>query len=119
MASGPKRLLQVLGHVEQIKAGSYPVVVGQPGAYRIDNRPWGEIQDKSKLVILQGAVDWSGISNRDQGHILLSQVDPGKITDAQRNGLIDMAMGKGVGPSHLDGRMQIASQRGRDKERTR
>jgi hypothetical protein len=61
------------------------------GNYRIVDRPWQELPEPSKLAILQDAVDWSGVSNRDQATILLSEIDPGKITDAQRARLIDTA----------------------------
>ncbi len=67
--------------------------------------------EPSKLAILQDAVDWTGISNRDQAHILLSAIDPGQITDAQRNRLIDLATGK----HSLWERLQAAG--GRDDRR--
>lgn len=94
MASDPQRLDQALKHIRRIKADDYPVIMGnaaEGGDYRIGERPWQDLPEPSKLFILQDAVDWSGISNRDQAHILLSEIDPGKITDAQRNRLIDMA----------------------------
>ena len=95
MASDPQRLDQALKHIRRIKAGTYPAVMGNSadgiGGYRITERPWQDLAEPSKLAILQDAVNWEGISNRDQGHILLSEIDPGKITDAQRNRLIDMA----------------------------
>src|SRR5436190_15560326 len=91
MPSDPKRVQQALQHIQRIKAGDYPAIVGRDEQYRIVERPFKELAEPSKLAILQDAVDWSGITNRDQAHILLAQVDPGKITDAQRNRLIDMA----------------------------
>jgi hypothetical protein len=95
MASDPQRLDQALAHLRRIKAGDYPVIMGSSaegsGGYRIVERPWQDLPEPSKLAILQDAVDWSGITNRDQAHILLSEIDPGQITDAQRNRLIDMA----------------------------
>jgi hypothetical protein len=78
-------------HIGRIKAGDYPAIVGSGGDYRIVERPWQEIPETSKLAILKDAVDWSGITNRDQAHVLLSEIDPGKIPDAERNRLIDMA----------------------------
>lgn len=93
MASDQRRLDQVLRHIERIKAGDYAVIVGNSneGNYRIVERPWKELAEPSKLAILQDAVDWSGITNRDQATILLSEIDPGWITDAQRTRLIDAA----------------------------
>jgi hypothetical protein len=91
MPSDEKRLSEVFNHIMRIKEGTYPAVVGRNQAYRIEERPWQDMPERSKLAILQDAVDWSGVSNRDQGHILLSEIDPGKISDAQRNRLIGMA----------------------------
>lgn len=91
MPSDDKRLKEAFDHILQIKAGTYPAVVGQDRDYRIEERPWQDMPERSKLAILQDAVDWSGVTNRDQAHILLSEIDPGKISDAQRNRLIGMA----------------------------
>jgi hypothetical protein len=94
MASYTQRLDQALKHIRRIEADSYPVILGnsaEGGSYAIVERPWKDVPEPSKLAILQDAVDWSGISNRDQAHILLSEIDPGQITDTQRNRLIDMA----------------------------
>lgn len=96
MASDPKRLDQVLQHIRRIKADDYPVILGntnEGGDYRIIERPWQDIPEPSKLAILEDAVNWEGISNHDQALILLNEIDPGRITDAQRNRLIDMATG--------------------------
>ena len=91
MASDQRRLHEVMNHIRRIKAGDYPAIVGTEGAYRIVERPWQEIPEASKLAILQDAVNWSGVSNRDQAHILLSEIDLGKIADSERNRLIGMA----------------------------
>lgn len=91
MPSNQKRLQEVMSHIRRIKAGDYPAIVGTEGAYRIVERPWQEIPETSKLAILQDAVNWSGVSNRDQAHILLSEINLGKIADAERNRLIGMA----------------------------
>ena len=91
MPSDPNRLRQALRHIDQIKAADYPAIVGRDDSYRIAERPWQDMPEASKLAILQDAVDWSGITNRDQAHILLSEIDPGKIGDSHRNRLIAMA----------------------------
>src|SRR3954451_16523622 len=91
MPSDEKRLQEAFRHIMRIKEGTYPAVIGRDDKYRIEERPWQEMPERSKLAILQDAVDWSGVSNRDQGHLLLSEIDPGKISDAQCNQLIDMA----------------------------
>src|SRR5437660_11415246 len=91
MPSDQKRLREVYQHIREIKAGDYPAIVGRDDQYRIVERPWSEVAEPSKLAILQDSVDWSGITNRDQAHILLGEVDPGKISDPQRNRLIEAA----------------------------
>jgi hypothetical protein len=91
MASDEKRLKEAFRHIVKIKEGSYPTVIGRDDQYRIEERPWSEVPERSKLAILSEAVNWEGVTNRDLAHILLSEIDPGKISDAQRNNLIDMA----------------------------
>ncbi len=93
MASDEKSLKDAFQHILRIKEGTYPQVVGP----RIEERPWAEVPERSKLAILQDAVNWEGVSNRDQAHILLSEIDPGQITDSQRNQLIEAAVGKDDG----------------------
>lgn len=119
MPSDEKRLQEALQHIDRIKEGSYPAVIGRDEQYRIEERPWQEMPERSKLAILQDAVDWSGISNRDQGHILLSQVDPGKISDAQRNRLIDMATATDDYAKFLDGRTKGIARKPKDRELSR
>jgi hypothetical protein len=94
MPSNSVRLNEVMGHIRRIKASDYPAIVGSAGDYQIIERPWQEMPEASKLAILNDAVDWSGITNRDQAHILLLEIDLGKIPDAERNRLIDMAQDK-------------------------
>lgn len=112
MASDQKRLNEVFRHIERIKAGDYPVIVGRADelSYRIVERPWKELAEPSKLAILQDAVDWSGITNRDMATILLSEIDPGKITDAQRTRLIDAAT------NNYDDRPREAAGRGNNEK---
>jgi hypothetical protein len=114
MASDQKRLNEVFRHIERIKASDYAVIIGSHDAYRIVDRPFQELPESSKLAILQDAVDWSGVTNRDQAVILLSEIDLGKITDAQRSRLIDTAA-----QSPYKEMLQEASARGgtqRDKD---
>jgi len=94
MPSNQKRLDETCEHIRRIKSGNYPAIIGRDNLYRIVERPWQELTDVSKLAILRDAVDWSGITNRDQAHILLAEIDPGKIPDDQRHRLIDMAQAK-------------------------
>ncbi len=108
MASDQRRLHEVMNHIRRIKAGDYPAIVGSEGAYRIVERPWQEIPEASKLAILRDAVDWSGVTNRDQAHILLSEIDLGKIADAERNRLIGMAEEKLTLKAILEGRFSVA-----------
>lgn len=94
MPSDQKRLHEVYEHIRRIKSGDYAAIVGRDNQYRIVERPWQDLAEPSKLAILQDAVDWSGITNRDRAHILLAEIDPGRIPDTQRNRLIDMAQTK-------------------------
>ncbi|QEH36601.1 hypothetical protein OJF2_51850 [Aquisphaera giovannonii] len=91
MPSDQDRLRDVFKSIDQIKATEYPTIVGSEKGYRIVERPWKDMPEPSKLALLQDQVDWSGVSNRDRATILLGQIDVGKITDVQRNRLIDAA----------------------------
>lgn len=98
MPSDVKRIDQVYRDIQRIRTDYYSRVVrshdGREGPYLIIDRPWQDVPEASKLAILLDAVDWRGITNRDRAHILLAEIDPGKISDGQRNRLIDMAVGK-------------------------
>jgi hypothetical protein len=116
-SSDPRRVQQVCRHIRVIKAGTYPQIVGSPddrdGGYRIVERLWQDVPEASKLAILQDAVDWSGITNRDQAHILLTEIDPGRITDAQRGRLIEMAAE--TYQEMLEGKSMATARDGRDE----
>jgi hypothetical protein len=119
MPSDQKRLHEVYEHIRRIKSGDYAAIVGRDNQYRIVERPWRDLAEPSKLAILQDAVNWSGITNRDRAHILLAEINPGRIPDAQRPRLIDMAQPK---PSLRDilekTRMRSeAREKGRDIDR--
>jgi len=113
MASDLKRLDEVYRHIRLIRSGEYPVIQGNAagpgGGYRIVDRPFQDLPEPNKLSILQDAVDWSGITNRDQAHILLAEIDPGLITDAQRRRLIEAAVAT---PSVLEMLREAASRSG-------
>ena len=98
--------------------GDVPAI-GRDDQYRITERPWAEMLERSKLAILQDAVDWSGITNRDQAHILLREIDPGKITDAQRNRLIDMATAPQSYDELLEEKSSGGTGRGKAQEKER
>ncbi|MDG3006448.1 hypothetical protein [Paludisphaera mucosa] len=119
MPSDERQLAHAVRHIERIKEGTYPAVVGRDSNYRIVERDWKDMPEPSKLAILQDAVDWSGISNRDQGHILLSEIDPGKISDTQRNRLIDMAVSEDGYQEMLEEKAAAATGRGKDREKER
>jgi hypothetical protein len=118
-ASDQDRLQQVYRQIRQIKAAEYPAIVGRDSQYQIVERPWQDMPEASKLAILQDAVDWSGITNRDQAHILLAEIDPGKITDSQRNRLIDMATVKLTLKDILEGKSSVADAREQDRDKDR
>jgi hypothetical protein len=118
MPSDQRRLQEVMNHIRRIKAGDYPAIVGTEGAYRIVERPWQDIPEGSKLAILQDAVNWSGVSNRDQAHILLSEIDLGKIADSERNRLIGMAEDRPTLKDILEGRFSATPrEKGLDLDR--
>lgn len=104
MSSDQRRLHEVMSHIRRIKGSDYPAIVGTDGAYRIVERPWQGMPEASKLARLQDAVDWSGVTNRDQAHILLSEIDLGKIADDDRNRLIGMAEERPTLKDILEGR---------------
>jgi hypothetical protein len=118
MPSNQVRLNEVRSHIRRIKAGDYAAIVGSGGDYRIVERPWREMQEAAKLAILKDAVDWSGISNRDQAHILLSEIDIGKISDAERNRLVAAAADRPTLKDILEGKFSVdVRERGQERDR--
>lgn len=120
MPSNPKRVDEVCRHIDRIKAGDYPAIAGRDADYRIVERPWRDLPETSKLAILNNAVDWSGITNRDKAHILLSEIDPAKIADVQRNQLVGMAEGRPTLSDILAGKWNVVAQereQGRERDR--
>ena len=116
MPSDQIRLSEVMSHIRRIKASDYSAIVGIPGEYRIVERPWAELGESAKLAMLQDAVDWSGVTNRDQAHILLSEIDLGKIADGKRNRLIGMAESRPTLKDILDGKFSVEP---REREQAR
>lgn len=91
--SDPKRLLHVMGAIRALKDGRYPVArelagVGKFAIVKLDERPWKEVPEPAKLAMLKDLVDWSGVTNKDQAHILLSELNVGALTVDQRDQLI-------------------------------
>lgn len=58
-------------------------------------------------------------ANRDQATVLLSEIDPGKITDAQRTSLIDAAVGEGAFENQLRDAASRGGSGNRDREMER
>jgi hypothetical protein len=119
MPSDERQLANAVRHIDRIKEGKYPAVVGRDSNYRIVERDWKDMPEPNKLAILQDAVDWSGVSNRDQGHILLSEIDPGKISDTQRNRLIDMAISEDSYKEMLEEKARAGTGRSIDRGKER
>lgn len=96
--SDPKRLRQVYQHIARIRCSDYPAIVGNTmeggSGYRIEERPFQHLAEPAKLAILQEAIDWTGITNKDHATILLSEIDPGRITATQRSRPIAAAVGQ-------------------------
>jgi hypothetical protein len=91
----PKRIEQLYRDIHRLRTEYYTRHVrasGQEEAPTLTiDVPWQELPEPGKLLLLQNAIDWSGIGSRVQGRILLSELDPGKLSDAQRQHLMAMA----------------------------
>lgn len=93
--SDPDRLNQVLRQIRAIKHAEQPVVrlvyPAWPSPHKVAWRPWSAVPEAAKLSMLQDLVDWEGITNKDMAHILLSELDVGKLSAGQRDMLIRLA----------------------------
>lgn len=94
--SDPKRLAQARFEIDLLKRSDHsvanPVVgVGKLRLYRLDTRKWADVPEPAKLEMLKDMVNWEGITNRDQAHLLLGELNVGKLTRSQRDGLIQQA----------------------------
>ena len=77
--------------IEGIKQKEHPVVRPSEDngrVFEMKSRPWGEVPEPAKLEYLSDMVDWTGVSDRDRAHILLKEVDVGKLSGGQRDRLI-------------------------------
>ena len=93
--SDPERLAEARGQIRALKIAEHPVVrlvfPEGPHEHKLAYRPWADVPEPAKLSMLQDLVDWSGISNREMAHILLGELDVGKLTTGQRDLLIRLA----------------------------
>jgi len=89
------RLTEVRQQVRALKLAEHPVVrlvhPEGPHQHKLAYRPWADIPEPGKLALLQDLVDWQGISNRDMAHLLLGELDVGKLNAGQRDTLIRLA----------------------------
>lgn len=115
MPSDPRHLQEAMDHIRDIKAGNYPAIVGRDSSYQIVDRPWKDLGEPAKLAILQDAVNWSGVTNRDRAHILLSEIDPGRVTDAQRRLLIEQATSPEQAPERNGAQAREGREGGRER----
>ncbi len=93
--SDPERLAEVRQQIRALKLAEHPVVrlvspVG-PIEHKVAWRRWADVPESAKASMLIDLIDWSGISNRDMGHIMLHELDVGKLTAGQRDFLIRLA----------------------------
>jgi hypothetical protein len=90
-----ERLAEVRRQIGALKAAEHPVVrlvyPKGPHEHKVAYRPWADVPESAKLSMLRDLVDWRGISNRDMAHMLLGELDVGKLTSGQRDLLIRFA----------------------------
>ena len=91
----PGLLAEVRRQIGALKAAEHPVVrlvyPKGPHEHKVAYRPWADVPESAKLSMLRDLVDWRGISNRDMAHMLLGELDVGKLTSGQRDLLIRFA----------------------------
>ena len=111
--SDPDKLAEVRRQIRALKLAEHPVVrLVSPdwgSTHEVSWRPWAEIPEAGKLNMLQDLVDWQGISNRDMAHILLGELDVGKLSSGQRDLLIRLA--QPVPDRHLELSLEKLKQR--------
>ena len=112
----PDRLAEVRRQIRALKAAEHPVVrlvyPEGPHEHKVAYRPWTDVPEPAKLALLQDLVNWQGISNRDMAHLLLGELDVGKLSAGQRDMLIRLAEPEPVrrqGKVSLDELMQFAN----------
>jgi hypothetical protein len=129
--SDPKQLLLAMGAIRRLKDGSFPVArevagIGRFALLKFDDRPWSEIPESAKLAMLKDLVNWEGVTNKDQAHILLQELDVGKLSTEQRDQLIRQAdpaslplpqLGRRRGLGKAQERQPSRRQRGIEPER--
>lgn len=91
----PERLAEVRQQIRALKTAEHPVVrlvfPEGPHEHKLAYRPWADVPEPAKLSMLQDLVDWRGISNREMAHLLLGELDVGKLSAGQRDLLIRLA----------------------------
>lgn len=92
--SDPKRMVQVMAQIAQVKDKLHPLVRAVEGTrdrmHEIVPRAWKDVPESGKLAMLND-LDWEGITNRDRAHLMLRELDVGKLSDHERNWLIETA----------------------------
>ncbi len=93
--SDPDRLNKALAQIRALKSADYPVMrlvhPQGPVEHKMAWRRWADVPEPAKLSMLQDLVSWEDITNRDMAHILLGELDVGKLSDGQRDMLIRLA----------------------------
>jgi hypothetical protein len=104
----PERLAEVRLQIRALKAAEQPVVrlvfPEGPHEHKLAYRPWADVPEPAKLSMLQDLIDWQGISNRDMAHLLLGELDVGKLSAGQRDMLIRLAE---PAPAMRNGKMSL------------
>lgn len=93
--SDPERLADVRRQIRALKEAEHPVVrlvaPDGPAEHKVAWQRWSQVPEPGKLSMLQDLVTWSGVTNRDMAHMLLGELDVGKLTRGQRDMLIRLA----------------------------
>lgn len=104
--SDRKQLNKALAQIRALKAAEHPVVrlvhPEWPSPHMVAWRRWADVPEAGKLSMLQDLIDWQGVTNRDMAHILLGELDVGKLSSGQRDLLIRLAE-----PEPARGRMSL------------
>ena len=93
-----------------------------PAPHTVAWRRWADVPEAGKLSMLQDLVSWEGVTNRDMAHILLGEVDVGKLSSGQHDLLIRLAEPEPArGTMSLEELKRVASGRqpGQEKDRGR
>jgi hypothetical protein len=114
--------LEEISRLKRAKHSFARLVSGteKAGLYEVETRRWDQVAEPSKLEMLKDLVNWEGVSNRDMAHILLRELDVGRLSTEQRGLLIHTADPSPCQPERpyvRDGAQPQSQPRGMELER--